>query len=68
MNNIMQMETLLNLLNTIFAKAVHCKDEASIQQLVDLRHSFYYSDNFDCESCLVALNRIDLSLKDMAEQ
>jgi hypothetical protein len=63
MNNILKVETLLNMFNTVFAKAVYFKDDKAIAKLVTLRHSIYYTD-FNFEETQNTLNEIDLSLKE----
>ena len=61
MNNILQIEVLLNMLNTVFAKAVHFKNDELIKELHTLRHKIYY-ENFNYEESLNLLKKADIEL------
>ena len=47
MDKIIQVEIILNLLNTIFGRAICDKDTEVVKELSLLRHEIYYGDNFD---------------------
>lgn len=63
MDNVLKIEVLLNILNTVFAKAVYLKDDKAIEKLTALKHTIYYTD-FDYAEVNNMLNEIDLNLKD----
>lgn len=46
----MQIEIILNFLNTLFGKAVYYKDDKIIGELSTLRRSIYYGGEFDYDS------------------
>ncbi len=61
MDSILQIELLLNLLNTLFGKAMFYKDYATTNELSLIRRRIYYGD---CEynSTLESLKQISTKL------
>ena len=62
MINIMQIEVLLNVLNTILAKAVYFKDEPAMNKLINLRRAVYYDAAFDYGGSLAIVKEVNTRL------
>lgn len=62
MDAIIQLEVLLNLLNTVFGKAVYYKDYVMVKRLSTIRHTIYYTNDYVYESLLKELHGLDLEL------
>lgn len=60
---VLQIEVLLNMLNTLLSKAIYFKDTNLTNELQIIRHDVYYSDNFNYNSLLEKLKTIDKDLK-----
>jgi len=61
-DKVMQIEVILNFLNTLFAKAVSFKDEEVTNKLNLIRHDVYHGD-FVYELFLAKLQEIEVILK-----
>lgn len=62
MDAVIQVELLLNMLNSALTKAMYFKDDFLIKQLSDMQHSIYY-DSFNVDVFLQKLKEIDIELK-----
>ena len=62
-DKVIQIEIMLNFLNTLFAKAVFLKNNELINELNILRHDIYYGDNFNYELIIKKLQYIEIKLK-----
>ncbi len=60
-DNTLQTEVLLNMLNTVFAKAVYFKNLELIEKLSLMRHRIYYG-NFDYVDNIKTLKEINDNL------
>lgn len=58
-----QIEVVLNFLNTLFSKAIFYKDKEMIGELNHLRHNIYYGEDFVYEDLLTKLQNIELKLE-----
>ena len=57
MDNVLQIEIALNMLNTLFAKAVAFKDDKTFYELYKIRNKIYYGD-FNYDSTIESLKKI----------
>jgi hypothetical protein len=62
MDNVLEIEVVLNMLNTVFAKAVFFNDVSVISKLNTMRHNIYYGE-FNYESYLSLLKETDKYLQ-----
>lgn len=62
-DTVIQIEVVLNFLNTLLSKAIFFKDGESIEKLHTLRHVVYYGSNFEYDSMLRKLQEIEVILK-----
>jgi hypothetical protein len=63
MDEVIQIEIVLNFLNTLFAKAVYFNDEPIRKELADFRHEIYYEKRFNYESSIEKLQAISKELE-----
>ncbi len=64
MDKVLQIEILLNMINTLLGKAIYFKDNILINDLQFIRHNVYYEDVFEYNSLLERLSVIDKKLKE----
>lgn len=62
MDDVLRIELLLNMINTLFGKAVFFKDTKIIDELTDIRHEIYY-DTFHYDISLEKLSKVAIKLK-----
>lgn len=62
MDTVTQTEVLLNMVNTLLAKAMYFHDSAVIRRIHDLQHQVYYG-NYEYDSMIAVLQEIRDDLK-----
>lgn len=62
MDTVLQTELILNMINTLFGKAIFFQDAHVIKELSQLRHSVYYA-HYHYDEVLKHLEKIDIILQ-----
>jgi len=59
MNKVVEVEVLLNIVNTLLSKARFLKRDKEFNNLKSIRHDIYYQDNLDYKLTMHSLKEID---------